>query len=1076
MLNPKEQAALDLLVNNPEYSDYFFGKVKNAKFFLILLEKGFFSELKALSPINADKEGYFSVPQWNILPYLENIAQTEGVQYKNELLQIILAVTKRRDEILKKDPTSLELDNYRTWFSFAKILACLPKETVSKEIVECFQVWLVSKFDATLPSLEILKSILPKFVGENASASDIEVAEKITSAVLRVREVEQKDRSVLLSNRKKFFFLADDYWLSEAYLNRKMATKLGQKCSEDFILKLAEDLKKLVGQSGISWFPVESEGYEYLFTAERVDAGIVCELRKREKPIQEDLLYDLSKFSELLQKTDAFNPKSSKEFKEKVSAWLMGKNLSEAVLLAISEKLEKFYKNLWNDFSYSWYPSLQTVSMHSHRETEATFLQIFRDILDAKAKADPVMTRRIFSKLLNSSDYTFPIFTRLVLHCYSNEYTEYRQDFWNLVNNNKKFIFEKRDFEAEVFNLLQHNVNRLSNEERAILKGIIAEGPIATKDNELQKIYWRQRWYSALVEDQEFALLYKKCNEATKTKEFINFRDSHVRVGPGPSPLSKDDVLKITNLSLAQFIPEFEAKPRNLWDDPNPEALAGIIRQIAAESPEKFTRDLDPFRDTGYRYIYEMLWGFWDYLNKSKGAFEWEKTLNFIETYINRAEFWSDKFVAKGYSDFRDAKHDWIINVLVELIQIGVKDDGVNSIPARLNDKAENIINLVFNKIISQTSAEEDEKDPVFKSLNSNVGKLGTALLYLSLRIVRLQGDNPVGIRWKPELKTAYEMMLARNIIEPYTVLGEHFGNFLYLDKDWTEAKISEYLKLPNHLWEAFMSGFLYTSVVYDDYYKLMSAHYLKAIDFPFTNKNMQESLAQHIAIFYLRGLDDFNNEGLLDKLIKTNNPAQMNRLIGFLWMQRADAPQRGNSAVVAVYKDGEIKHEKIDLSNDVGRKQYDASIDKKIISLWGYLVQRYKVSEITTDEDKQNLADLVELSVFLPQLDKDSVEWIKTSVPYLKPWRSCTFLLDYLNRLKNNGDVKQNAEYIASILKAMTTYLLPEYKQEDIDDLLAFLFINNQTEAARNICQKYAEGHREEVVKKVFERYANNT
>lgn len=1070
MLNPKENAALDLLENKPEYADYFFGKVKNASFFPVLLEKGYFSESKAPSPVPADKEGFFSIPQWNVLPYLESIAQSAGAQYKDDLLRIILAVTKKRGEIFRATPGSMELDNYRTWFSFAKIIGCLPKEALSREVVDCFEVWLASTFDTTLTSLEILKNVLPKYLGETPSASDIEMAEQITAILVRVKEIEKKERTLLV-NRKKFAFIADDYWLSETYLGKKMAARLGQKCSESFIWKLADDLRKLVGQSGISWLTVENAGHEYLFTVERVDAGLIAELREREKPKQEDFLYDLSKFTEYLPKTSPITPGSAKEFAEAASAWMKKNKVQEPILLAISEKLEKFYRHLWDDSSYSWCPSLAETVTHSHRDTEATFLQIFRDVMVAKAKSDPAMARRIFEKLLNSNSYPFPVFTRVVLYCYSNVYNEYRKDFWDFVSS-RKYIFEKRDFEAEVYDLLQSNLNKFSKEERAVLNGIIGEGPIAPKYSESQKIYWRQRWYSSLTEDQEYASLYKDCCAVTKTKEHFNFRDSHVRVGYGPSPLSKEDILGNTNASLAKFISEFEAKPRRSWDDPNPEALAGIIRQIAAETPEKFTKDLSPFRDTGYRYLYEMLWGFWDYLNKNRGPFDWDRVLNFIETYVNRDEFWADKFVSTTESGARDANHDWIVNVLVEVLQIGVKGDDIRAVPGNLIGKVEGLIDLIFNRIISQSSAEEDEKDPVSKTLNSNKGKLATTVLYLSLRIARLQGDSGLAPKWKPELKKIYEVMLARNIVEPYAVLGEYLSNFLYLDKVWTETKIAESLALSDALWEAFVSGFLCTSAVYDDYFELMSSHYLKAIGHSFANQNVHESLAQHIAIFYLRGLDDFGKNGLLDKLIHTNNSVQMNRFIGFLWMQRSDAPQGASKAVVSVYRDGDVKHEEIDLSTSVGREQYGTSIDKRIVSIWGHLARHYKSIEVKNDADKQNIANLAELAVFLPQLDGDAVDWIKTSLPFLKPWGACIFLLEYLNRIKTSGDAKQSAAYVADVMMELTANFLPDYKQEDITALLSFLFVNGQVEAARTICDRYGKGHREDVIKEVYDRY----
>jgi hypothetical protein len=159
-LTPKEEAVLQLIKEGKEYEDYFFRKVKDVKWFEILKNEGYFAPEKAPEPKPVDKEGYWSIPHWNVLDYLEKVSQqvTEpgNEKYIDELLNIIKDVTKYH---IKNGNC---LDNYRIWWYFVKILVNLPTEKITDEILDLIPVWLDSKFDNMLPATEILEKLLPK--------------------------------------------------------------------------------------------------------------------------------------------------------------------------------------------------------------------------------------------------------------------------------------------------------------------------------------------------------------------------------------------------------------------------------------------------------------------------------------------------------------------------------------------------------------------------------------------------------------------------------------------------------------------------------------------------------------------------------------------------------------------------------------------------------------------------------------------------------------------------------------------------------------------------------------------------
>ena len=130
MLSPKEKAVLETIAEDKVYENYFFSKVTDIKWFDVLNDKGYFSPEKAPVPQPSDQEGYYMIPHWNVLDYLERVSQQIG-QGKNEtyaekLLDIINKVTKYRDN------SKALIDNYRLWWYFVKVLLNIPNDKIAE--------------------------------------------------------------------------------------------------------------------------------------------------------------------------------------------------------------------------------------------------------------------------------------------------------------------------------------------------------------------------------------------------------------------------------------------------------------------------------------------------------------------------------------------------------------------------------------------------------------------------------------------------------------------------------------------------------------------------------------------------------------------------------------------------------------------------------------------------------------------------------------------------------------------------------------------------------------------------------
>ncbi|WP_028841801.1 hypothetical protein [Thermodesulfobacterium hveragerdense] len=125
------------------------------------------------------------------------------------------------------------------------------------------------------------------------------------------------------------------------------------------------------------------------------------------------------------------------------------------------------------------------------------------------------------------------------------------------------------------------------------------------KNKKVYSAYQKQKWYSAVKTDSYFKPLYEKYKNITQKEEEISFKEPEVRVDPGPSPLSKEKILDMTNEDLANFLKEFRTIDR--WKGPTVGGLSDILKYAVQEIPEKFIDNLEPFLRTGYLYVYSIL-------------------------------------------------------------------------------------------------------------------------------------------------------------------------------------------------------------------------------------------------------------------------------------------------------------------------------------------------------------------------------------------------------------------------------------------------------------------------------------
>lgn len=195
-------------------------------FFDALESEGLFDPSRNPGPTEADKPGYYWVPPWRPLPYLEAVSKRADDLRDLALAHKVTAVIRRVTEAHNADGKAT--DNYHTWSAFARMLGTLPREAVTTELINLMEVWLGGRFDNTLVGHSLISTTLKRFLASN-DPGDWQKASRALyhTTSIRLVDVDLNDET----SRKEVRTVVDDYWLKE--LVKAYAADLGKKCRQD---------------------------------------------------------------------------------------------------------------------------------------------------------------------------------------------------------------------------------------------------------------------------------------------------------------------------------------------------------------------------------------------------------------------------------------------------------------------------------------------------------------------------------------------------------------------------------------------------------------------------------------------------------------------------------------------------------------------------------------------------------------------------------------------------------------------------------------------------------------------------
>lgn len=712
-------------------------------------------------------------------------------------------------------------------------------------------------------------------------------------------------------------------------------------------------------------------------------------------------------------------------------------DLAETIKSAFSKRNEK------QDYSSVWLSDLSSEEERPSHNAEYFLAQILRMLLLEKVKTSPGSASEIVEKFL-SDEYPHYLFKRLAILMIARDWGTYSQFFDRILDDTKETYFDLEVYWPELFHLFSLNAQNLTSSHKTKLKALIEKGPSKDLPDEKKTsyvVYWKQIWYKSLSSLPEFEGLYKKTKRVSKRDvtlptygKVVAFRDETF----DKSPVSPEGFIEKKNQEVVEYLRTY--KPTGDFYHFSPEGVYRAFQSAVEINPEKFASDLDPFNFHDYHMLSSLFNGF-EEAWKKKNDINWENVLKFIQKLIKDDWFWkpTDKDRGAHYDYF-----SWTISAIGDLLQEGCKSDEW-AFSEQLHADVESILSIL------STNLTFDEKsyqgDGMSHALNSSWGKILTSVIYLGLREARISDrkSEKKESKWSKSLKDSFEKALNKKIFEAFTLLGHYFPNLHYVDKEWAKLKAAEILtNKDERYFITFMEGYLYNSSVYKPIFSVLRKHYERALGITFKESQIGHRLIQHIAIWYLRGVEKLNKNSLVDKMFNSGNFEQVREFVEFLWHERDHITDKNVT--------------------DESAKKDQQDFKERILVFWKHTSEIIEDKHTYTENEKKVLSELSKMAIYLDEINEDFFKLLMHSAGHVTEDFDSPYFIEYLNRLKNSGNEVQTAKYIGTLFMEMLNKAegrIPDYKWENIVEIVEHLYKVGKTNSdvktlANNICDFY--------------------
>jgi hypothetical protein len=222
-----ERRGFELILKRPDFDNYFDA----------LADAGLFDASRNLGPIPDDKPGYYRLPYWNALQYLEAVAKRAGETGDTALAEKVMNVV--RDVSRWRDEDGNIRNNENTWHSFVIIFGLVPTSAVSLDDIDLMPCWFGGGTAWLRVGEAFARGVLQGFV-RSERAEDWSKACRILYHCTAIRWLDKEQISGRIGRDAKT--VVDDYWLKELINScaSPLGAKVGKEATDVFLPRLRE--------------------------------------------------------------------------------------------------------------------------------------------------------------------------------------------------------------------------------------------------------------------------------------------------------------------------------------------------------------------------------------------------------------------------------------------------------------------------------------------------------------------------------------------------------------------------------------------------------------------------------------------------------------------------------------------------------------------------------------------------------------------------------------------------------------------------------------------------------------------
>ena len=213
-LSTKQKSFIRTMKEDEEYErrgfELLLKRLDFAGFFDALLNAGLFDPSRNLGPVPADQPGYYRLPYWSPLAYLEAAAKRAGEKGDTALADKVMKVL--RDVSRWRDNDGKVRDNENTWHSFVTIFGLVPLSAVLLNDIDLMPAWFEGGFSRSRVGTAFAQGPLKRFVASERP-EDWSKAYRILFHCTAIRWVDKK--KIGGGIEKEATTVVDDFWLKE---------------------------------------------------------------------------------------------------------------------------------------------------------------------------------------------------------------------------------------------------------------------------------------------------------------------------------------------------------------------------------------------------------------------------------------------------------------------------------------------------------------------------------------------------------------------------------------------------------------------------------------------------------------------------------------------------------------------------------------------------------------------------------------------------------------------------------------------------------------------------------------------